>query len=240
MMNNCTAHIWAKGPTKLTLRNHEVHLWCSLLPISKEVIAILENNLSIDELQRLSKLHLPADKMRFIVGRGGLKQLLARYLNVDPTKMCFNYTSCDKPYLKGTPLHFNLSHSGNYILYAIANSAIGIDIEYCDSTLDFLTLAKEFCSELEWHTLSMLAPAERSTTFYRYWTQKEAFVKAIGTGLNFPLKQVNKASALLQGWRMKNIMLHKEYAASVALPVGTKQVAYWQCCFEDTLTLQTA
>lgn len=225
--------IWTTAPHKLTLSHHEVHVWQTILPIQPEILTDFENNLSSEELQRLHKLHLQADKTRFIVGRGGLKQILARYLHLDATKICLSYTPYGKPYLEGAALHFNFSHSGNYILYAISNAPVGIDVEYCDQTLDFLMLAKEFCSDLEWYTLSTLATKQHSTMlFYHYWTQKEAFVKAIGKGLGFPLKKVNKDFALELGWIIKDIMLHKEYAASIALPIGTKHMTYWQSYFE--------
>lgn len=117
----------------------------------------------------------------------------------------FDYSKYGKPYLLHLkkPLNmlndplanqtffFNLSHSHNYILIAISkNKRLGIDIEYCKSDIDFLNIAKEFCSANEYHQLLKLSLNQRLIRFYQYWTHKEALAKALGWGLSFPLKQI--------------------------------------------------
>lgn len=187
---------WQPGPHDPVLNSHEIHLWHALLPLDKKILDKLKKSLSEEELSRLERFRFNADKERYILSRGGIRDLLSRYLNKAPHEIQFFYSKLGKPYLSSstnhsTPLQFNISHSGNYVLYAIANNVpVGIDIECFKYEMDFLAVAKEFCTARELAKLSSLPCNEQCLAFYRCWTRKEAFIKAIGQGLYFPTNQV--------------------------------------------------
>jgi Phosphopantetheinyl transferase len=88
-----------------------------------------------------------------------------------------------KPYLNGSPLQFNLSHSGGLALVAVSLTEVGIDVEAARSTFDPVSLAARFLSAADAASLQALPEPERHDEFLRLWTRKEAALKAIGFGL---------------------------------------------------------
>ncbi len=176
-------HIWNNAPMHPIFKSKELHVWRATLPIEAVIKESFKKVLSSDECMRLKKYHFEIDRERFIVSRGGLRIILARYLNIQPQTIVFNYNKFGKPYLRHAKLRFNVSHSGNYILYEIAEAAnVGIDVEECKRTIDFLSTAKNFLSENEYHKFLTVAPSERRLTFYRFWTRKEAILKHLARG----------------------------------------------------------
>jgi 4'-phosphopantetheinyl transferase len=88
------------------------------------------------------------------------------------------------------PISFNMAHSGNVILYALADgSRVGVDVEAIRTDLDVMELAQAQFSPQEVDHLRAISPSEVAEAFYHCWTRKEAYVKARGEGLGFPLKQ---------------------------------------------------
>ena len=151
----------------------------------------LLESLSQEERTRANGFSLPHLKERYIAGRGMVRGIVARYLGCPPAEIEFAYTAYGKPFLRDETKHglrFNLSHSENQALLAVTRGrAIGVDIEQIRP--DFATdeIAKRFFSEREWQALRALPTVERTAAFFRCWTRKEAFIKAIGEGLSFPL-----------------------------------------------------
>lgn len=176
------------------LNPDEVHVWQVALEQDAPVIAQLRTLLHEDEAQRAARFHFAADQRRYIVGRGVLRLLLGKYLAIKPEQLRFTYNAYGKPELATTahalPLHFNLSHSGEIALYAIAaQRVLGIDIERIRPELDWRALATHVFSPYEQATLTQLAPPEQLPAFFRCWTRKEAFIKARGMGLSLALEQ---------------------------------------------------
>lgn len=181
---------WAIGSLKPNLPPHHVHVWRIFLPIKTEIKICLQKTLSPDELLGLEKFHFETDRERMLVARGGLRDILARYLNTAPRKIQFHYTEHGKPFLNQTTLNFNVSHANNCILIAITdNMLVGVDVEYHKKLFDYLSIAREFFTRNEYTNLLTVHPDEKSLAFYRCWTQKEAFLKGIGTGLYVSLDQ---------------------------------------------------
>ncbi|MBB5574500.1 MULTISPECIES: 4'-phosphopantetheinyl transferase family protein [Rhizobium] len=145
--------------------------------------------LSAEELARAARFVRERDRHRFIVGRGRLRSILGRYLDLSPQKVTFTYNDHGKPSVAlpdGAPIHFNLSHSADLAALAVSDRyELGIDIE----EIRFLKedIAGRFFSRKECLTLQALPPEAYLDGFYRCWTRKEAFVKAHGEGLSLPL-----------------------------------------------------
>jgi 4'-phosphopantetheinyl transferase len=184
---------WEPPPAQLTLQHHDVHLWCISLdqpPISAEALAPL---LAADEQQRASRFVFAHDQRRFTVGRGMLRVLLSRYLEQAPAALTFSYSPNGKPALQHpvNSLHFNLSHSHGWALYALSDGRrLGVDIEYMRPMADALNIAQRFFCPREHGILQMLPAETQRIAFFQVWTRKEACLKAYGSGLAHALHAV--------------------------------------------------
>lgn len=164
-----------------------VYVWLLHLDeVSDEDLLIL---LSDDERSRAARFHFDRDRHRFIVGRAGLRQILATYLNDDPTNVKFSYSAYGKPRLQDSKidLRFNVSHSDSLGVIAVTRGReIGVDIEKIRDDIEVEQLANRFFSSAEIAAFSA-AEHPKTGTFFRIWTCKEAFLKGQGMGLALPL-----------------------------------------------------
>ena len=144
--------------------------------------------LSADEHARAARFGLERDARRWRTGRSLLRRTLGSYLNSRPDTLKLDIGQFGKPFLPGCSLRFNLSHSGSLLLLAVAeDQEVGIDAERlrCDFVPE--ELAAYVCSPPEQDALGETAAADRHAAFLSLWTAKEAYVKALGMGLSFPL-----------------------------------------------------
>ncbi len=186
------AETWHQAPASLNLGENEVHIWQVELGQPLAIINELRQHLTADELARAKRFHFEKDRKHFIVGRGVLRQILSRYLQVNPSSIRFSYKSHGKPFIEfpheATTLNFNLSHSGNVALYAFSQQReLGIDVEKLRPMPDGAQIAKRFFSAPEYEVFLSVPEAKRDEAFFNCWTRKEAYIKAIGDGLSYPL-----------------------------------------------------
>lgn len=146
--------------------------------------------LSSDEEAFADKLLFEADRHRFRRCRALVRQVLGSYIELSPAEVRFSYGDSGKPYLAGYPeLHFNVSHSRNLALIAVARQMqIGVDLEWIDTTVDVPTLSEQYFSRTERAALRSLPATRRVEAFFSCWTQKEALVKGVGCGMSLPLR----------------------------------------------------
>jgi len=176
--------VWRSPPTDVRLLTNEVHVWLCQLDLPPVTLQTLAATLSLDEQQRAERFRFDHDRQRFIAGRGWLRSLLGRYLQITPSSVCFDYLPHGKPILvNDCAVNFNLSHSRNLALCAIAyQQPVGIDLEYL-RPVEVADLAQRFFRPREWATLAALNAIDQQRAFFRYWTCKEAYLKACGDGL---------------------------------------------------------
>lgn len=165
----------------------EVHVWRAELDRHSTDIQQLIQVLSHDEQQRAERFRFEKDREKFVIARGLLRMILARYLSASPDRVLFSYSSKGKPAIANAypagELCFNVSHSHQMALYAIAlNRPVGIDLEYI-RPIDAVALAQRFFLPSEAIVVRSLMGDEQHRVFFRGWTQKEAFLKATGDGL---------------------------------------------------------
>ncbi|MCY3956051.1 MAG: 4'-phosphopantetheinyl transferase superfamily protein [Nitrospira sp.] len=150
--------------------------------------------MSPDEQERAQRFKSSQHRRRFTAARGILRDILARYLRQSPRDIHVESGPFGKPFLQdpaGQSLHFNVSHSRQWAVYAVSRDLeVGIDLEEDRDSLDYAGLAERICSADELITFQKLPQAEQRTAFFRCWTRKEAFVKALGHGFSFPLQNV--------------------------------------------------
>jgi len=179
---------WEAPPPAIGLDAAEVHLWCAGDSPPDRQLQELASILSADERRRAGRFAKDHLKRRYIAGRGLLRTVLCRYLERGPETIRITYGSAGKPCLAdaqpGDALFFNLSHSGNVILFGVTRGGeIGIDIEYIKKSIRAEKLARRFFSLHEHAYISSLPARHQHEAFYRAWTRKEAFLKATGRGI---------------------------------------------------------
>jgi 4'-phosphopantetheinyl transferase len=182
---------WTIPSAHPSLTADEVHVWRASLDQPAVDYAML---LSSDEQVRADRFRFEQERQRFIVGRGILRIILGRYLNSPPEKIEFAYHARGKPFLSDgllpPGLRFNLSHSEEMALLAVVqNREVGIDIEYLRPSLEVDKLASQFFSPAERAELVALPSYKKLRSFFSGWTRKEAYLKARGEGMTYPLDQ---------------------------------------------------
>jgi len=152
--------------------------------------------LSSAERDRLQQFRYAGDRDRFIFSRGGLRYLLAGYLGIAPTAIPLSYGSYGKPYLPvphAGQIHFNVAHSGDWVMFGFSRSPhIGVDVEIVQPRRRLSVLIRRCLTATEREQLPP-EPSAQLHDFLRYWTIKEAHLKAIGLGLSYPLQSVEVA-----------------------------------------------
>lgn len=162
----------------------EVACWLVALDGDEAALAGAAALLSPDEAARADRFRLARDRRRFVAARAGLRRLLGAALGQAPERLALDLGPEGKPELAGHPLHFNLSHSGELAAIALCrDAAVGIDIEQIRPLDDLDGLIATACSGREAAALATLPPRRRQEAFFRVWTRKEAYLKALGSGL---------------------------------------------------------
>lgn len=173
-----------------------------MLDVDDAAVAHCAGLIAPDERDRAARFHFDRDRRRFIVRRGRLRILLAERAGGAPEKLVFTAGPLGKPILRAGP-HFSASHSGDRMIVAIAEVELGCDIERIDETIDWRPVAESFFAPGECAALKPLSGAAGRQSFFDCWTRKEAFVKALGQGLSYPLDafdvSVGQAAILLAG-----------------------------------------
>lgn len=172
------------GPA-LTLAARHTELWITDEAHLAPFASALEASLQSDERARAQRLVRAEDGRRFMLFRGALRCLLARYLGArPPDSLIFSYGARGKPaLLHPNPIQFNLSHSGNRMALAVSHQPVGVDIERLDRASEMEALAARFFHPEETACLARIPAEKRRALFFRWWTAKEAALKAWGVGL---------------------------------------------------------
>lgn len=151
-----------------------------------KVIDSLMKLVSDGKRERIKTFMFQQDSLRSLLG-----DLLSRYAICKRTKyknsqLKFGVNDYNKPVLiKPSELHFNISHSGNWVVCAVADELVGIDVEFIKN-INF-EIAKRFFTKDEYSDLIKQNPTNQLKYFYLIWTLKESYIKADGRGLSLPL-----------------------------------------------------
>jgi 4'-phosphopantetheinyl transferase len=216
------------------LRPGAVHLWQRRLQISGGDLEECHALLSGEERERAQRYRVERPRSDYILTRGTLRSLLARYLKKTAQEISFRYTEYGKPFLlDGGDLQFNVSHSdGIAIMGFVRRRQIGVDVEKIRMQSDVEQIAERFFSDHERRNLRKCTGDELHEAFFRCWTRKEAYIKARGEGLSLPLHQFDVSIerepqqgllatrpdvAQASQWRLINLPVQSGYAAALAV-----------------------
>ncbi len=219
---------WKIPVDRLVLPEPEIHLWRAALTVEPSQLEELTHLLSPDELARSQRFRFPQHQCRFAAGRGILRTILGRYLDLPPDRLKFQYSPAGKPSLSpalGTRLEFNLSHSQDLMLCAVSRSPVGVDLEQLRPLTDLEPLTQRFFAIEESRQICALPVAARSQAFLQYWTGKEAILKAAGTGLvNLAETELALVDGTLQpigsaqnAWTLQAFIPEEAFVAAIAL-----------------------
>lgn len=179
---------WQIPPDDIELAADAVDVWLLDLAQPNDVRARLWTLLSADEKERAQRFHFDVHRHRYGIGRGVLRLLLGNYLKVPPQTIEFAYGEQDKPFLSHSELEFNVSHAEDVALLAFSwGRAVGVDVEAIRPLSDADSVARISFSQQEFAEYTAVSEAQKPQAFFNCWTRKEAFIKAVGTGLSYPL-----------------------------------------------------
>jgi len=167
----------------------EVAIFSFFLPDFSTNIARLYTLLQPAEQQRADRYRQMADRQRYIAGRGLLRILTGLYLSQLPAEVTINVGPNQKPELPDHPdWHINVSHAGSWVLIAVGRVPVGIDVEEYKPDFPVASLLSvTFSLDEQQHILESV---DDVALFYRFWTRKEALLKATGLGVGADLPAV--------------------------------------------------
>jgi 4'-phosphopantetheinyl transferase len=185
---------WESPAHPPELLDGDVHLWLADLN-RPDLIPAAQAILSADETARSLRYRFERDQTWSFARRFFLRTLLARYLGQPAATFDLQLSTHGKPYLAEDPIHFNLSDSGGWCLLAFTHLApLGVDLETVREQVNMAGIARRYFSAAEQAELAELPSDLKTEAFYHIWTQKEAFIKAVGEGLSIPLDSFDVAA----------------------------------------------
>jgi len=170
---------------------HHIHIWQYPLTLTDEQLTRAWQVLNTRERERANRFVFAIHRHRFVAAQAGLRTMLSHYIKQSAAAITYDFGPHGKPELTADinpqQLRFNMSHSADMAVYALTlQHDIGIDIEQIKPR-GYLHLAKRYFSVGEYQQLKNLPAEQLVHAFFHVWTQKEAFIKAIGFGFSYPL-----------------------------------------------------
>jgi phosphopantetheinyl transferase len=181
----------------------------------------LTHRLPQHERDRAAQLRTDAQRRSFVIGRLLLRSLVAGAAEAAPDDVRIDVESAGRPVVVGALSRFSVSiaHSGDYVVAAVAQRAVGVDVEQLPSSPRHPGLVARVCSPDELRHLEFMTGTERERAFMAIWARKEAYGKARGVGLDFDLRSITACrSPIADGdgeWQVSDLDIDAGYAAAV-------------------------
>lgn len=184
----------------------EIHVWSidlDDLDRGNDVAA----SLSAEEQARAERISPPAQRHRFIACRAAVRSILAGYLDRPAADVLIEQAAGGKPRLASADnpldLRFNLTHSGPLAVLVVANGVeVGVDVEIVRPIRAFESMLARCLAPAEREAILQLPLASRDREFLRYWSHKEAYLKAVGEGIRRPLTSIVVDLGASPYWRV--------------------------------------
>lgn len=190
--------------------------------------------LSPQEQKRAGDFKFDIHRRRYILSQGILRALLEHYTGQAPEAVQFTHGIHGKPALADNPSHleFNISHTEEVAIFGFTyDYGLGVDVESKKRHADILGIAQRYFTPHESSQISALEGDEQREAFFNGWTRKEAFLKATGEGLYFPLNEcemtllpgepprivhIQEDTQKAQNWKLFSFPLDPHYIVAVA------------------------
>lgn len=222
-----------------------VHVWRFALEAAAAQAQDLAQLLTPAEQERAARFRFEEDRWRFQIGRAATRQILGAYLGLAPKNVGIDVNRFGKPQLDADTVpvaqrvHFNVSHSGSWILAAFARSfPVGIDVEEVRAARVTEDLIGQIMGEGERRALQALPSEQRVAAFFNCWTSKEALLKGLGVGLSERLHAIEvsidprQSARLIDAppehcpgeWQLRRLEISGPYAATLAVRSQRAQI----------------
>ncbi len=225
----------------------EIHLWRAGLDVDERRRRQLAGVLSARERERAARLRSERHRNRYVAGRGIVRTLLSHYVRRQPSTICFELGPYGKPSVlnrvEGKQLCFNYTDSEDMALYAFAHDCeLGIDLESLARKIHYQRIAMRKFSERESKALLELPDHKGKQAFLACWTRKEAFGKAKGFGICYPLDSIDLCTdctsssmtiaddTLLNGdefWTLQQFYPNDAFVATIVYAGGTRELRFF-------------
>lgn len=239
------APTWLSAPAEIAIATGEVHIWRAALDLSGDTAQVAGRTLSPAEHARATRFRFERDRTRYIAAHAALRAILARYLDMYPQRIPLEQAAGGKPYVAAAAnlrhVQFSMAGCQDLALYAVALAVdVGVDVEMIRPIPEAGRIAARFFSAAEAGTLQALPENQRLHAFYTCWTIKEAYTKAIGAGLAYPLDRVEvaiseKRLAAIDGdagqaghWLSTAFSPQPGYTAALVARYPAARLAFWQ------------
>jgi len=226
----------------LSLPPNEAHIWTAFLPSTE--LPTTTKTLSAHECDRASRFHFAEDRFRYVFAHGVLREVLSRYVRCPPGDIQFATNPFGKPFIEAAsgsrPPEFNLSHAGRIILVGVcAGRSVGIDVEEIRPIKELLSIANSQYTPQECAFILAQPSGQLERAFFRVWTRKEAYVKAMGKGLSIQLNSFDtlasgKLSDTVVGSRntpmlqIADLDVPEGFVASIAVEQGIDRLVHFE------------
>lgn len=232
-------------------QKHQVWVGISLCSdIEKTLATSYRKILTNEELNRNARYRFERDRHRDLIARALVRTSLAESIGIEPEAIEFELGENGKPLLKDHPFFFNLSHSGDFIVLAIAKHRVGLDVENISRDVNSEAISERFFTVAEIEDIVSCNEFEKKDRFFDYWTLKEAYMKARGEGIrlglsNFGFTLAKPAISLyvndeieenVSNWQFRCMTPYDDCRLSLALNTPEKNIDYH---FEEVIPLQS-
>lgn len=180
--------------SKINLAPNIIHLWIvDQNDVDKQLQTDYFSILSREEVEQQRRFYFEKYRRRYLITWALVRTVLSRYASVAPCDWHFSKNVFGRPQITekvktAADLNFNLSHTQDLIVLAVARKCIlGVDVEYVSRRGAIMEVADRFFAPEEVGALGMLTGALQQDRFFEYWTLKESYIKARGLGLSLPL-----------------------------------------------------
>jgi 4'-phosphopantetheinyl transferase len=239
---------WPDPPPEVELAPYDLHVWSAILDVSAQQEERFWRLLAPEEQDRARRFHFEHDKTHFVAARGILRTLIGRYLACSPDVVRFTYGKYGKPALlhpsTTETFQFNVTHTQGTALFAFCwGSPVGVDVEQLRPLSDTHQIAARYFSNDENKHFNTLPAAQTNEGFFNCWTRKEAFIKAVGDGLSYPLNQfdvtlrpgdaarfvhIRGSKTEASRWSLYALTPRPGYVGAVAVPGRNWHLSCWQ------------
>lgn len=215
--------IWEDYNSEKNLKTDLIHVFKISVDLYEKIEKYCGAVLQDNELQKAEKFRQYDDKRRFIIGKFFSKVLLSKQDELEAFEVNFSFTENNKPFYKD--YHFNVSHSGNFVVIVLSPLPVGVDIELIKANFDFESLVPECFNKTE------IEKIINATDFYTFWTRKEALLKATGEGLIDNLNSIDCSEEFVERfgsiYRLTSLKAADNYLLSLAIKNSDYQHKYW-------------
>jgi len=213
--------LWEKGPIETDC----VTIFRLRLPDDEHLVSSWHALLQPQEQQRAVRFRQLANRHAFILGRGLFRIIAGQIIGQAPPLVTIGTTYTGKPVLTHAPdWHLSVSHTGDWVLLAVGQTPLGVDIEFVNPRFIIDDLIPSVLSAAEQRAL--IESTDSHLFFYECWTRKEALVKATGEGvtddfINIPAlegEHIVKSSLIGNNfpWQIQPFFVSDTYPAALA------------------------